>query len=722
MMARFSVFRGLSMVLVGAVMAVAIVAAGPGASKVQAADLNGFDPGFIISDEVFFNSSTMSASAIQSFLNAKAPSCTDYTSGTTKYTCLKNYETSSADRAADSRCTAVSGKSGQSAAAIIYTVAKACGINPQVILVTLQKENGLITSAKSPGSYRTAMGYGCPDTAPCDTQYYGFFNQVYKAASQFIRYGQSTGFNHNAGRTSNVGYHPNTSCGSTAVYIRNKATAALYNYTPYQPNAAALKAGYSVGDKCSSYGNRNFYNYFTDWFGSPANLLSGGSFDGSTLSGWVETGGNSNVVHKKNDDRAHSGSGFMATSSAEAGRTIYKGVSRDPLKGQAYAATVWVRSGSDTANYQGKLTLRTTGGTSESITKAFDVGPEWTEVSVWLNIANSGHTGMRLQITEDVADATLFVDTASVTVLATPMNLSSVAIKAWSFESAATTYWKSNTGSPRVVSYVSPEGREAVHGDRVLRIRTASSSASVAQTVTRATKPGESITYTAWVRSASPDVPVRGRLAMAALGGATESASTYFTAGSEWTQVSTTLSVSKSAHTKLKAAVYVNNTPVSLEVDKVAMLPNLVSHSSFEGSALMGWSEPNGAPIETSIIIDSAESVDGTRYLQLLRTSGATARLTSSTILRNARAGESFTFGVWLRSSSAEESYITELRAVADGGATSSDVGRSTVTVGPEWTYYEVPVTLTEDRTELRVDIRAGSMAFPLEIDGVILR
>src|SRR5699024_1304734 len=37
--------------------------------------------------------------------------------------------------------------------------------------------------------------------------------------------------------------------------------------TPYQPNKAALAAGYGIGDACSAYGNRNFYNYYTDWFG-----------------------------------------------------------------------------------------------------------------------------------------------------------------------------------------------------------------------------------------------------------------------------------------------------------------------------------------------------------------------------------------------------------------------------------------------------------------------
>jgi uncharacterized protein Veg len=42
----------------------------------------------------------------------------------------------------------------------------------------------------------------------------------------------------------------------------------LYKYTPYTPNAAALNNLYGLGDNCSAYGNRNFWRYFTDWFGS----------------------------------------------------------------------------------------------------------------------------------------------------------------------------------------------------------------------------------------------------------------------------------------------------------------------------------------------------------------------------------------------------------------------------------------------------------------------
>ncbi len=235
---------------------------------VQTADLSQFQPGNIISDAVFFNSGTMSEAQIQSFLQSKVPACQ---SG---YTCLKDWYDTSRSTGADPMCGAYAGGYRERASTIIFKVAQACGINPQVILVTLQKEQGLVThTSPSTSRFTIAMGQGCPDTAACDTAYYGFFNQVYGAARQFKRYANPPGTSnyftwYAPGKTWNVLYHPNRSCGSSPVYIQNQATANLYYYTPYQPNRAALNAGYGTGDGCSSYGNRNFYNYFTDWFGS----------------------------------------------------------------------------------------------------------------------------------------------------------------------------------------------------------------------------------------------------------------------------------------------------------------------------------------------------------------------------------------------------------------------------------------------------------------------
>lgn len=235
---------------------------------VKAADLSKFQPGNIVSDAVFFSSTTMSEAQIQSFLDSKVSSCR---SG---YTCLKDYYDLTRTTTADAMCGAYSGGTRERASRIIYKVARACGINPQVILVMLQKEQGLVaSSAPSSYNYRAAMGQGCPDTAACDTRYYGFFNQVFGGAWQLKRYANPPGTSqfftwYAPGKTWNVLYHPNRACGTSPVYIQNQATANLYYYTPYQPNAGALRAGYGIGDGCSSYGNRNFFNYFTDWFGS----------------------------------------------------------------------------------------------------------------------------------------------------------------------------------------------------------------------------------------------------------------------------------------------------------------------------------------------------------------------------------------------------------------------------------------------------------------------
>ncbi|PKQ14395.1 MAG: hypothetical protein CVT68_12095, partial [Actinobacteria bacterium HGW-Actinobacteria-8] len=94
-----------------------------------------------------------------------------------------------------------------------------------------------------------------------------------RAARQFQRYRLlPTSYNYRAGVTNRIGYHPNASCGTQSVYIQNSATAALYNYTPYVPNSAALSAIPGTGNACSSYGNRNFWMYYWEWFGSPTGV------------------------------------------------------------------------------------------------------------------------------------------------------------------------------------------------------------------------------------------------------------------------------------------------------------------------------------------------------------------------------------------------------------------------------------------------------------------
>jgi hypothetical protein len=235
-------------------------------TRAEAADGGDFNPGRIISDSMFYASGSLSAGQIQSFLDSKSTGCS------AGYTCLKDFAQATPTIAADKYCSGYGASERDSAAAIIAKAAVSCGISPKVLLVLLQKEQSLITSpAPSSNQYSAATGFSCPDTAPCDPKFSGFAYQVYYAARQFQVYAQNpTSFNYRAGRTHNVLYHPDAkrNCGTQSVYVQNQATASLYIYTPYVPNRAALTNLYGTGDQCSSYGNRNFWRMYTDWFGS----------------------------------------------------------------------------------------------------------------------------------------------------------------------------------------------------------------------------------------------------------------------------------------------------------------------------------------------------------------------------------------------------------------------------------------------------------------------
>ncbi len=255
--ALLALFTGL---VAAAALAVGLVTGQ--SAPAQALTGSQFDAGNIISDAVFYDARTMSAADVQAFLNQK------YTGCAPGYVCLRDYTTKTTSRPAESGlCSAYTGKASETAAAVIANVATACGVNPQALLVLLQKESGLVTSTTP--SYQTATGFGCPDSTGCNSKYYGFFNQVYLAARQFRLYRLNpTDYNYVAGRSSYILYNPNTKCGGSNVVIQNQATAGLYDYTPYQPNAAALANLTGTGDKCSAYGNRNFWYYFNTWFGS----------------------------------------------------------------------------------------------------------------------------------------------------------------------------------------------------------------------------------------------------------------------------------------------------------------------------------------------------------------------------------------------------------------------------------------------------------------------
>ena len=125
-------------------------------------------------------------------------------------------------------------------------------VNPKLILVLLQKEQSLIENSNpSSKSLDWATGYGCPDSVACNPYYKGFGKQVNSASLQFLAYvNEQYRYSYKAGQTYTfTNPYGEISTATMVVTPQNKATAALYNYTPHVFN-----------------GNYNFFRLWKKYF------------------------------------------------------------------------------------------------------------------------------------------------------------------------------------------------------------------------------------------------------------------------------------------------------------------------------------------------------------------------------------------------------------------------------------------------------------------------
>ncbi len=186
-----------------------------------------FNPHYITDEDDILNFGTMTAAEIQSFLTAKG-------SYLANYTCVDNNGVTL--KAADA----------------IFQVALTNRVNPRFILVLLQKEQGLVEDpSPQPSALDWATGYGCPDGGGCNERWRGFYKQINSASLQFRDYLENPQlYKYQVGQ-SYVFSNPYGVITQDAVTVTpiNKATAALYNYTPHVYN-----------------GNYNFWKLWQKYF------------------------------------------------------------------------------------------------------------------------------------------------------------------------------------------------------------------------------------------------------------------------------------------------------------------------------------------------------------------------------------------------------------------------------------------------------------------------
>ncbi|MCK4744694.1 hypothetical protein KAS41_01385 [Candidatus Parcubacteria bacterium] len=184
----------------------------------------------IISDAEINNYSSMTQSEVQNFLDSKG----GY---------LANYVCE--DKEGNARA----------ASEIIYTLSQETKLNPQFMLALLQKEQSLITDiSPTERQLAAAVGYGCPDGGGCNPRWNSFFKQINSSYLQFRSYLDESHLYPNRYQLGKTYVIPrdNTPVKTVdVVTMENKATAALYTYTPHV-----------------YYGNYNFWKLYNDYFES----------------------------------------------------------------------------------------------------------------------------------------------------------------------------------------------------------------------------------------------------------------------------------------------------------------------------------------------------------------------------------------------------------------------------------------------------------------------
>lgn len=271
------------------IVAALVMAIQPLSVFAQSVD-SGFTPNQLISDKAFSDTQTFGgADGIQKFLVAKGSVLAD----TDPSFLVKLKEPTITFLKQGLNDPEPNLPQLRTAAQLIWDASQSTGLNPQVILVTLNKEQGLITSQSNPydpslqKALDRAMGFACPDSTGCGNLFPGFYYQLFgnfdSSGNRYLGSAASLmkSFNTPSGRGPQVNGQPsqvgsnitldNTLGGydnitpQQTVTLLDRATAALYRYTPHVFN-----------------GNYNFWRYFISWFryqnGSLLKLASSNTF------------------------------------------------------------------------------------------------------------------------------------------------------------------------------------------------------------------------------------------------------------------------------------------------------------------------------------------------------------------------------------------------------------------------------------------------------------
>jgi len=396
----------------------------------------------------------------------------------------------------------------------------------------------------------------------------------------------------------------------------------------------------------------------------------------------------------------HDGEGYLEMNASQPGGSVAQDVKISTQPGQSWSFSVWLRAAPNvTTPISGTVALWGLGGTQESGSTNFTVNnQEWTLVIAPLDVQNSGHTSLRAEIYMNTTGANLDADGA---------RLINAGLENASFESSSAGWRANNLASSVNLKQYRPGVGYPHDGEGYLEMNTSQPGGSVAQDVKISTQPGQSWSFSVWLRAA-PNVtsPISGTVALWGLGGTQESGSTNFTVNNqEWTLVTAPLDVQNSGHTSLRAEIYMNTAGANLDADGACLINAGLENASFESSSA-GWRANN---LASSVNLKQYRPGvgypdDGEGYLEM--NTSIPGGSVAQDVKISTQPGQSWSFSVWLRAAPNVTTPISGTVALWGLGGTQESSTTNFIVNNQGWTLVTAPLDVQNSgHTSLRAEI-----------------
>jgi hypothetical protein len=456
------------------------------------------------------------------------------------------------------------------------------------------------------------------------------------------------------------------------------------------------------------------------------NLLRNASFEKNTTSPWIGSNATGAIYDRSCASYASTvcakgGRYFMELGALQAWGAAYQDIPIAPLLDESYSVTVWMRCSFQwpaACPAEGDLILFGVGNNDEDRTYFKLTSTTWVPVTVALDVKNTGHTSLRLQISLKDANRPINVDA---------IDLHRTMLKNSSFEKNTTSPWIGSNATGAIydrscASYASTVCAKS--GRYFMELGASQPWGNAYHDVPIAPVFDESYSVTVWMRCSfqwPSACPAEGDLILFGVGNNDEDRTYFKLTSTTWVPVTVGLDVKNTGHTSLRLQISLKDANRPINVDGTDLHRTMLKNASFEKNTTSPWvgSNATGAIYDRSCAsYVSTVCAKGGRYFMELGASQAWGAAYEDIPIAPA-FDESYSVTVWMRCS-----FQWPAACPAEGDLILFGVGSN----DEDRTYFKltsttwVPVTVGLDvkssaHTSLRLQISLKDANRPINVD-----